>query len=179
LAQTGDHLGRKGLTTGGGVGLVVGLFAPPLLASAVVGGAAGGLIGKFARHKVETGLGEKLGAALPPGTAGLIAIYDRAKADVVDKTLVSAVRKSVARSRRWRCETAQGRPGGSAGRDGWRLSRRRLTPVDGHFTGWGSFVCWLTKLPFAIPGSGVFSVLIPVLAARASIYNLSPGKSEG
>ena len=84
------------MTTGGGVGLVVGLFAPPLLASAVVGGAAGGLIGKFARHKVETGLGEKLGAALPPGTAGLIAIYDRAKADVVDKTLVSAVRKSVA-----------------------------------------------------------------------------------
>src|ERR1039457_6222874 len=48
--ETGDHLGRKGLEIGGGVGLVVGLLAPPLLASAVVGGAAGGLIGKFARH---------------------------------------------------------------------------------------------------------------------------------
>ena len=96
VQETGDHLGRKGLTLGGGVGVVVGLFAPPLLASAVIGGAAGGLIGKFARHKVESGLGEKLGAALPPGTAGLIAIYDRSKADVVDKTLVSAVRKSVA-----------------------------------------------------------------------------------
>lgn len=96
VQETGDHLGRKGLTIGGGVGLVVGLFAPPLLASAVVGGAAGALIGKFANHKVESGLGEKLGAALPPGTAGLIAIYDRGKADVVDKTLVSAVRKSVA-----------------------------------------------------------------------------------
>src|SRR4051812_10167608 len=54
--ETGDHLGRKGLTTGGGVGLVVGLFAPPLLASVVVGAAAGGLIGKFARHRVESGL---------------------------------------------------------------------------------------------------------------------------
>lgn len=96
VQQTGDHLGRKGLTIGGGVGLVVGLFAPPLLASVVVGGAAGGLVGVFARHKVESGLGEKLGAALPPGTAGLIAIYDRAKADLVDKTLVSAVKKSVA-----------------------------------------------------------------------------------
>lgn len=96
VQETGDHLGRKGLTIGGGVGLVVGLFAPPLLASVVVGGAAGGLIGKFAKHKVETGLGEKLGAALPPGTAGLIAIYDRAKSDVVDKALVSAVRTSVA-----------------------------------------------------------------------------------
>ncbi len=96
VQETGDHLGRKGLTIGGGVGLVVGLFAPPLLASAVVGGAAGALVGKFARHRVESGLGEKLGAALPPGTAGLIAIYDRGKADLVDKTLVSAVRKSIA-----------------------------------------------------------------------------------
>ena len=39
VQETGDHLGRKGMTIGGGVGLVVGLFAPPLLASAVVGGA--------------------------------------------------------------------------------------------------------------------------------------------
>ncbi len=96
VQETGDHLGRKGVTIGGGVGLVVGLFAPPLLASAVVGGAAGALIGKFARHKVESGLSEKLSAVLPPGTAGLIAIYDRRKAEVVDKTLVSAVRKSIA-----------------------------------------------------------------------------------
>jgi arylsulfatase len=94
--ETGDHLGRKGVKIGGGVGLVVGLLAPPLLASVVVGSAAGALIGKFARHKVESGLGTKLGDALPPGTAGLIAIYDRTKSDTVDKTLVSAVKKSVA-----------------------------------------------------------------------------------
>jgi len=67
-----------------------------LLASVVVGGAVGALVGRFAKHKVDSGLGEKLGAALPPGTAGLIAIYDRSKADMVDKTLVSAVKKSVA-----------------------------------------------------------------------------------
>jgi arylsulfatase len=30
VRQTGDHLGRKGLGWGGGVGLVVGLFSPPL-----------------------------------------------------------------------------------------------------------------------------------------------------
>ena len=51
VSQTGDHLGRKGLGWGGGVGLVVGLFSPPLLASIVVGGAAGGLAGRFAEHK--------------------------------------------------------------------------------------------------------------------------------
>jgi hypothetical protein len=37
-----------------------------------------------------------MGAALPPGPAGVVAIYDRSKANTVDATLVSAVRKSVA-----------------------------------------------------------------------------------
>ena len=96
VKETGDHLGRKGLEVGGGVGLAVGLFAPPLLAATVVGGAVGGVIGKFARHRVESGLEEKMGAALPPGSAGIVAIYDRAKTDTVNTTLASAVRKSVA-----------------------------------------------------------------------------------
>ena len=47
------NLGREGLGWGGGAGLAVGLFAPPLLASAAVGGVAGGVIGKFAGHRVE------------------------------------------------------------------------------------------------------------------------------
>ncbi|MFZ0666136.1 MAG: hypothetical protein WAM97_10300, partial [Acidimicrobiales bacterium] len=54
INETGDHLGRKGMEIGGGVGLVVGLFAPPLLASVIVGGAAGALVAKFARHRVES-----------------------------------------------------------------------------------------------------------------------------
>jgi uncharacterized membrane protein len=96
VKETGDHLGRKGLEIGGGVGLVVGLFSPPLLAATVVGGAVGGVVGKFTRHRVESGLEEKMGAALPPGSAGIVAIYDRAKTDTVNTTLASAVRKSVA-----------------------------------------------------------------------------------
>src|SRR5947199_1107761 len=96
VKETGDQLGRKGLKIGGGVGLAVGLFAPPLLAATVVGGAVGGVVGKFARHRVESGLEEKMGAALPPGSAGIVAIYDRAKTDTVNATLASAVRKSVA-----------------------------------------------------------------------------------
>jgi uncharacterized membrane protein len=96
VSETGDHLGRKGLGIGAGAGLAVGLFAPPLLASAVVGGAAGALIGKFARHRVESGLEDKMGAALPPGTAGIVAVYDRSKVTIVDAALASAVKKSVA-----------------------------------------------------------------------------------
>jgi uncharacterized membrane protein len=96
VEETGDHLGRKGLEIGGGVGLVVGLFSPPLLAATVVGGAVGGVLGKFAKHRVESGLEEKMGAALPPGSAGIVAIYDRAKTETVNSTLANAVRKSVA-----------------------------------------------------------------------------------
>ena len=76
VKETGDHLGRKGAKVGGGVGLVVGLFAPPLLAATAVGAAVGGLTGKFARKRVEAGIGEKMDDALPPGSAGIIAIYD-------------------------------------------------------------------------------------------------------
>lgn len=60
------------------------------------GDAAGGLVGKFAKHRVESGLGDKMGAALPPGSAGILAIYDRGKADTVGATLANAVRKSIA-----------------------------------------------------------------------------------
>jgi uncharacterized membrane protein len=96
VVETGDHLGRKGAKVGGGAGLVVGLFAPPLLAATAVGAAAGAVAGKFAKHRLESGIGEKLDAALPPGSGGVIAIYDSDGADAVDKALPNAVRKSVA-----------------------------------------------------------------------------------
>jgi arylsulfatase len=96
VTETGDHLGRKGATLGGGVGLVVGLFAPPLLAATAVGAAAGGVLGKFAKHRLESGIGEKMDAALPPGSGGVIAVYDSDGADAVDKALANAVKKSIA-----------------------------------------------------------------------------------
>ena len=40
---------------------MVGLFAPPLLASVAVGAAAGGLVGTFARHRVESGIEHGIG----------------------------------------------------------------------------------------------------------------------
>ncbi len=76
VVETGDHLGRKGMGWGGGVGLLVGLFAPPLLASIVVGAAAGGLIGKAARHKVESAIAAGIADKLAPGMAMIIAIVD-------------------------------------------------------------------------------------------------------
>ena len=76
VTHTADSMGRRGLEWGGGVGVLVGLLSPPLLASTVVGAAAGGLMGKFAKRKVDTGLEEGLGEKLPPGSAAVIAIVD-------------------------------------------------------------------------------------------------------
>ena len=96
VEETGDHLGRKGAKMGGGVGLALGLFAPPLLAATVVGAAAGGLLGKFASKRVSAGIGEKMDEALPPGSAGIIAIYEHADADAVAKALSNSIRTSIA-----------------------------------------------------------------------------------
>ena len=96
VRETGDHLGKKGAKLGGGAGLVVGLLAPPLLAATAVGAVAGAVLGKFAKHRVESGIGEKMDAALPPGSGGVIVIYDSDGADAVDTALANAVKKSVA-----------------------------------------------------------------------------------
>ena len=96
VLETGDHLGRKGAKVGGGVGLVLGLFAPPLLAATAVGAAVGGLAGRFARKRVQAGIGEKMDDALPPGSAGIIAIYDHDDAQAVAGALSNSIRSSIA-----------------------------------------------------------------------------------
>jgi uncharacterized membrane protein len=90
VAETGDHLGRKGAKIGAGVGLVIGLFAPPLLAATAVGERD-----KFAKHWLETGIAKKMDTALPPGSAGVIAVNDM-EDGAVGKALANAVKESVA-----------------------------------------------------------------------------------
>jgi arylsulfatase A-like enzyme/uncharacterized membrane protein len=95
VEQTGDHRGRRGAGWGGAVGLLVGLAAPPLLASVAVGAAAGALIGKFTDHKVESGLHDTLGEAMPPGTAAIIAMFDEAERLAVEQALPGSPMKSI------------------------------------------------------------------------------------
>jgi arylsulfatase len=96
VTETGDHLGRKGAKIGGGVGLAVGLLAPPLLVVGAVGAGVGAVTGRFVKHRLESGIGEKMDAALPPGSGGVIAVYDVDGAEAVDAALGNAVKKSVA-----------------------------------------------------------------------------------
>jgi arylsulfatase len=98
VRRTGDSLGRKGAGWGGAVGFLVGLAAPPLLAATVVGAAAGAIMGRFADKKVETGLHDKLGAAMKPGTAAIIAMYDEDQRLSVEQALPGALARSIAQS---------------------------------------------------------------------------------
>ena len=98
VQQTGDSMGRKGMGWGGGVGLAVGLAAPPLLAATAVGAATGGVIGKFVDHRVETQLHDRIGENLPPGSAGIIAIFDDEQRLGVEQALPGALAKSVVQS---------------------------------------------------------------------------------
>ena len=136
VVNTGNKLGRKGAGWGGGVGVLVGLAAPPLLASVAVGAVAGGLIGKFAQRRVEGGLEAGLGEKLQPGTAAiltLVAADDLLPAEQALSGLAGEVacrdgRRFGQRSARCaggRCRQVRSRSNGAAvARSGLRRCRR-------------------------------------------------------
>lgn len=95
VQQTADHRGRKGVEWGGAVGILVGLAAPPLLATTAAGAAAGGLIGRFVDKRVETELHDKIGENLPVGTAGIIAVFDDEQRLAIEQLLPNALAKSI------------------------------------------------------------------------------------
>jgi arylsulfatase A-like enzyme/uncharacterized membrane protein len=98
VRQHGDHRGRTGLGWGAGAGLVVGLFSPPLLGSIVAGAAAGGLIGRFTDRRVESGVHDKIGENLPPGSAAIIAVFDDDHRLAVERALPESLMTSVAQT---------------------------------------------------------------------------------
>jgi arylsulfatase len=95
VRQAADHRGRKGVEWGGGVGVLVGLVAPPLLATTAAGAVAGGLIGKFVDHRLETQMHEKIGERLPPGSAGIIAVFEDEFRLGVEMALPGSLAKSI------------------------------------------------------------------------------------
>jgi arylsulfatase len=96
LVNTGSHLGRKGAGWGGGIGVLVGLLAPPMLASVAVGAAAGGLVGKFANHKLSASIQDKIGNAMPTGSAAVIGIFEASSRLAAEEALPGSAAKSVA-----------------------------------------------------------------------------------
>ena len=97
IAATVDSQGRQGTGWTGGVGLIVGLVSPPLLSSVGRSAATGGLIGRFAKRKVESGIESGLGDKLKPGTAAIIAIVDERDQLATEQALADSPAKSVAK----------------------------------------------------------------------------------
>ena len=90
-----DHLVKKGAVTLGGAGLVVGLFAPPLLAATAVGAALGAGLGKLARRKTKDKIQKQAEETIPIGGAGLIVAFPNAEAQKVDAAVTRALKKAV------------------------------------------------------------------------------------
>ncbi len=95
VVDTGDHLGRRGAGWGGGVGVLVGLFAPPMLASVAVGAAAGAVVGTFAGHRARTAIEDKLGEAMQTGSAVIVGAFPAEERLEVERALPGALAMSV------------------------------------------------------------------------------------
>ena len=94
LEQT-DHTVEKGAVAVGGVGLVVGLFAPPLLAATAVGAAVGAAGGEVLHKKLGSEIEKMAETTIPIGGAGLIVAYPRSSAETIEPAVGRAVQKVV------------------------------------------------------------------------------------
>lgn len=82
-----------GATSGGVIGLVVGLFAPPLLLSTAVGAAIGAGVGGLLKLDEEHELGVELQDYLPPGSSAIVAVVEDSYLDRVDRALAKSSKK--------------------------------------------------------------------------------------
>jgi uncharacterized membrane protein len=91
-----EHGGAEvggGATLGAVGGLVVGLFAPPLLLATAIGAGIGAAIGALVKRHEEKEMGVELDEYLPVGTSAIIAVVDDTYADNVESALVKADKK--------------------------------------------------------------------------------------
>ena len=79
-----------GAVLGGATGLVVGLFAPPLLAATAIGAGIGAGIGALKKRHEEKQLGVDVEEYLPPGSSAVVAVVDDQWADKVENALVKS-----------------------------------------------------------------------------------------
>jgi uncharacterized membrane protein len=87
--DSGAHV-AGGAVLGGTAGLVVGLFAPPLLAATGVGAGIGAVVGRLKNKHEEKQMGVEMEECLPPGTSAVVAIVDDVDADRVEAALVKS-----------------------------------------------------------------------------------------
>ena len=92
VKEHGDKSVGGGAALGGGVGLVVGLFAPPLLAATAIGAGIGAGIGALKKRHEEKQLGVDVDEYLPPGSSAVVAVVDDKWADRVELALLKSAK---------------------------------------------------------------------------------------
>ena len=90
VVEAANRHGRMGAGMGAGVGLLFGLFAPPLGLAVLVGATVGGLVASFAEHELRSGLRQEIGEAREAGTAVIVSVVYRNGRASVESTLERA-----------------------------------------------------------------------------------------
>ncbi len=93
VEEHGDKAVGHGAAWGAGAGVVVGLFAPPLLAATAVGAGIGAILGKIRKNRDEKQLGVDVDEYLAPGTSAVVAVVDDKWADKVEKALIRSEKR--------------------------------------------------------------------------------------
>lgn len=93
VREQGAGFVPAGAAIGGLAGLVIGLFAPPLLLATAVGAGIGAGIGELVKKHEEGQLGLELEGVLPPGASAIVAVVDVTYADRVDAALGKATKR--------------------------------------------------------------------------------------
>jgi uncharacterized membrane protein len=84
----GEVSGGAGIGAVGG--LVVGLFAPPLLLTTAIGAGLGAAIGGLVKKHEEKEMGVEVDEYLPPGSSAIVAVVDDVYLDRLTSTITRA-----------------------------------------------------------------------------------------
>jgi arylsulfatase len=166
LMDTGNHLGRRGAGWGGGAGVLVGMFAPPMLGAVAVGSAAGAVVGHFAGHKLTAAIQQQVGAALKAGTAVIIGVFPAESRLDVERALPGSPIKSVVESDERGIDELKAKLAEAMGK--FNPDRRVLPVPDRRFSGVGgrtideSIGDWSIVAPTKAP-EGAPNVLIVLI----------------
>lgn len=93
VKEHGGGLISRGTAIGAVGGLVVGLFAPPLLLSGIVGAGIGAGVAKIAKHQEEKRLGVEAEEWLPADSSAIVAVVDDLYLDRIDAAFEQATKK--------------------------------------------------------------------------------------
>ena len=83
INQTSDATAGKGALKGGGLGLLVGVIAAPLMPAVAVGAGVGALIGKARDRGISDKLIEQAGKSIESYGAVVFVLADQASTDVI------------------------------------------------------------------------------------------------